>query len=240
MKSQLRLGISVDDEVDNGVMKKRKSRKVTKNKKEPIHWTLDSDEPFFHLRLDGATSVSEVRKLPSNTTYDVSLVRFIVRGPPKPLVRHRVSTMRMYNPSAEAQDSFRKLVRQLLLSRVDNVDETANFPPVFPTQSLAMTIAFRMKRPKKHFYANRPGPGRLRATAPPQTSVMRSDVDNLAKFVLDSLNGLMYEDDRQVCSLHVTKFLDNDDYCLGATEVCVRVLDDGDLSNLIDNSFDLF
>jgi Holliday junction resolvase RusA-like endonuclease len=146
----------------------------------------------------------------------------------------------MYNPSAEAQDSFRKVVRELLLSKEDNDDDAENFPTIFPTQSLVMTIAFRMKRPKKHFSANRPGTGRLRATAPPQTSAMRSDVDNLAKFVLDSLNGMMYEDDRQVCSLHVTKFLDNEDYCLGATEVCVRVLDDADLPNLLDNSFDLF
>jgi Holliday junction resolvase RusA-like endonuclease len=62
-------------------------------------------------------------------------------------------------------------------------------------------------------------------------------VDNLAKFVLDSLNGLLYDDDRQVCSLHATRLLDNDGLCLGSTEVCVRAVGDADLPRLLNGSF---
>ena len=34
----------------------------------------------------------------------------------------------------------------------------------------------------------------------------RSDCDNLAKTILDALNGIAYKDDCQVCELHVYKF----------------------------------
>jgi len=38
---------------------------------------------------------------------------------------------------------------------------------------------------------------------------IRIDCDNMAKLVLDALNGVAYEDDKQVVSLSVTKFYDN-------------------------------
>lgn len=79
----------------------------------------------------------------------------------------------------------------------------------------------------------------MKKNAPSQTSVVRTDVDNLAKFVLDSLNGVVYEDDRQVSSLHVTKFLDNHDECLGSTEVSIHILEDEDLPKLLEKTFDL-
>jgi Holliday junction resolvase RusA-like endonuclease len=51
------------------------------------------------------------------------------------------------------------------------------------------------------------------------------DADNLAKFVLDALNGLLYADDSQVVSLESTKALDNIGNCNGRVEVQVwRVL----------------
>jgi hypothetical protein len=58
-----------------------------------------------------------------------------------------------------------------------------------------------------------------------QTALTWKAMSQLAKFVLDSLNGLLYEDDQSISSLHVTKLLDNEERdCRGSTEVCLRVL----------------
>ncbi|KAL3823457.1 hypothetical protein ACHAXA_010217 [Cyclostephanos tholiformis] len=98
---------------------------------------------------------------------------------------------------------------------------------------IGLSIIFRMRRPASHFVGSRrTGPGaRLKpaysAGWPPGS--IRSDVDNLAKFVMDSLNGVLYVDDRQVVRLSAVKVLDSEGPCLGATEVEICVLSDGDL-----------
>jgi Endodeoxyribonuclease RusA len=114
--------------------------------------------------------------------------------------------------------------------------------PIFlPNQQLAMTIVFNMKRPQNHFVSSKRGPGRLRKQYN-TTHLLRdddrmdmypttsSDVDNLAKFVLDSMNDILYADDRQIVSLHAIKVydsfcVDNDSCCLGSTNVCIRSID---------------
>ncbi len=56
-----------------------------------------------------------------------------------------------------------------------------------------------MKRPKTHFVSSNPQSGWIRqlyeGLIPHRSKIV---VDNLAKFVLDSLNGLLYVDDRQI------------------------------------------
>lgn len=46
----------------------------------------------------------------------------------------------------------------------------------------------------------------------------KPDVDNIAKAILDGLNGVAYEDDKQVCSLTVEKFFDE------RPRVCVEIM----------------
>lgn len=124
--------------------------------------------------------------------------------------------------------------------------------PIFDSQQpLIMSILFRMKRPNYHFINSKRGPERIKEVYKNDVSVKvsRSDVDNLAKFVLDACNGIMYDDDKQIISLHVTKVLDNVDLCLGSTEMCCRLVAppgiEGDnnstnlLSTLLAQSFDL-
>ena len=54
-----------------------------------------------------------------------------------------------------------------------------------------------------------------------------SDIDNLIKFVMDSLNGQAYLDDSQICSVSSKKF-----YCNAGeqprTEVAIRYITDAD------------
>ena len=77
-----------------------------------------------------------------------------------------------------------------------------------------------MARPNKDFVNNDRVLGRLKPTAalrlfPP----IKPDIDNLAKFVLDALNGVGYHDDSQIVKLEVHKMRDNEGSCDGGTLV---------------------
>ena len=125
-------------------------------------------------------------------------------------------------------------------------------------QPIAVSIVFRMKRPNTHFIGNKPfvertttnatkktkatssttaNSSRLRPTAPKVmcTTSMRTDIDNLAKFVLDSLNNVTYADDKQIVSLHVMKLFDNDvtNRYQGSTTITIRLLQDDDMTTHI-------
>jgi Holliday junction resolvase RusA-like endonuclease len=112
--------------------------------------------------------------------------------------------------------------------------------PIFGADKyLAMTIVFSMKRARSHFVNNKPGVGRLKPTAPGMMSTIRTDIDNLVKFVLDSMNEVLYEDDKQVTTIHATKLLDNDDLCEGSIEVYLRSIEnDTDMNEIIGSSFE--
>ena len=51
-----------------------------------------------------------------------------------------------------------------------------------------------------------------------------SDVDNLAKFVLDALNGVLYDDDRRIVKLEVGKSWDPNPESPGLTTVAISVV----------------
>ena len=246
--------------------KKRAKRKNSKTPPptEPLHWTLSSD-PVVWISTNGNTTSASSWQAHTQTINGATatalpeLVRFTIRGNPLPLRRHRTSRGFVYNPSAKAQISFRETVQNLLCLKPQTLDATNDTTPseeVIPLfgseTALAMTIAFRTKRPNRDFVGSRPGAGRLRPTTNTEDDnnkgvapsrlwpPTRTDVDNLAKFVLDSVNGLLYDDDRQVVSLSVTKLRDDEDECRGSTEVCIRVLSEDDLERLLNRTFDLF
>ena len=77
----------------------------------------------------------------------------------------------------------------------------------------------------------------MRPTAPCQIAQTRTDVDNLVKFVFDSMNTILYEDDRQITSVHLIKVLDNDGMCQGSTEIQLQSFNEEDVSILMKNSF---
>ena len=59
----------------------------------------------------------------------------------------------------------------------------------------------------------------------PFTRTQVPDIDNLTKFVLDGLNNLVYQDDRQVVKLTVYKLLDNHGSCDGRTVIIISGFD---------------
>lgn len=81
-----------------------------------------------------------------------------------------------------------------------------------------------MKRPNNHFRCN----DRLKTLKAgwPFASVAAPDIDNLAKFVLDVMNGLAYEDDRQVVKLVVYNLFDSEHGCDGRTVIEVTRFDE--------------
>ena len=46
------------------------------------------------------------------------------------------------------------------------------------------------------------------------TSKKYGDIDNLAKGILDACNGVLWKDDSQIVSLHVEKFITDNDPCV--------------------------
>ena len=155
------------------------------------------------------------------------------------LVRHRTARGFAYNPSRPAQDLFRDCLPEILprerrptIIDDDGPDDecdgkgTPSTPVVLFSQRefLETKIVFRMKRPKSHFVGGGPGPGRFKPSAPGKLHNIRSDVDNLAKFVMDSLNGPVHVDDRQVVDLNAIKALDSEGLCRGAIDVEISVV----------------
>lgn len=173
----------------------------------------------------------------------IKRIKFTIRGNPKVLVRHRTARGFMYNPSKASQDLFRHCLLEILPHEyhpiiIDSGDDDSddNEPSVmFPEHEfLKLSLTFHMKRPNNHFIGNKPGPGRLKPDAPRKFYNNRSgDVDNLCKFVLDSLNRVLYADDRQVVCLNAIKILDSDGECKGSTDVEISVLDDQDEKKIL-------
>ena len=60
----------------------------------------------------------------------------------------------------------------------------------------------------------------------PIAHVTSPDIDNLVKFILDGMNGLIYKDDAQVVKLIVQKLYDSEGDCSGRTIVDVTEFED--------------
>jgi len=132
-------------------------------------------------------------------------------------------------------------------------------------EPISMNIIFRLKRPKNHFIGNKPGHDRIRpihqydylddtddtysdCSKAPKIRRMypsiRSDIDNLVKFVLDSMNGILYADDRQVVSLSSLKILDtdctttsdSDQMCDGSTTFTLEAFSELDIDEYLSSS----
>lgn len=123
--------------------------------------------------------------------------RFVIPGPPQGKARARTvrnphtGKVKSYTPDKTAQ--YEELVR-LCYRRACGAAETPTGLPVrveilarFPVPCSAS------KTQRRQMQA-----GILRPTKKP-------DADNIAKIVCDALNGVAYQDDKQICSLAVLK-----------------------------------
>lgn len=163
-----------------------------------------------------------------------------------------VTQLTFRNLIVQIIDSFANNRNHSTASSTLAMNDVTGHPVTIPLwdidQPIAVSIVFRMKRPNRHFIGNKPfvdstttkskntttAVSRLRETAPKVTCTtsMRTDIDNLAKFVLDSLNNVTYADDKQIVSLHVIKLFDNDmtNQYQGSTTITIRLLHDDDMT----------
>jgi len=185
-------------------------------------WRHESDS----IRMERRTNNNTVDLAVSSC---ICSLRFVIRGKPLPLQRHRTNNQRVYNPSAKPQAAFRQVVQEILTDTII-MGEYKNNEPLFSNRSerLAMKIIFRINRPKSHFSTKK-------KLLKSQWALIskRVDVDNLAKFVLDSLNGLLYVDDQQIFSLSATKIYDTNEE--GATEVYIRSIPDSEMDRFMED-----
>ena len=98
----------------------------------------------------------------------------------------------------------------------------------FPrSQPLSLKVWFFLKRPKEEFINRQRVAGRLKPSALAEAGTIvavKADIDNLAKFVLDSLKHSIYSDNAQVVELHMFKLHDSEGLCSGRMAIQCSIL----------------
>ena len=116
------------------------------------------------------------------------IIRLTIPGVPVAKGRPRLSKFGVYTPAkTRAAEDYIKLLAR---------NEMRGSPPMIGI--IRLSIAFHMPIPKSATKANK-------EVMRNSWHTVRPDVDNLAKLVLDSLNGILWVDDCQVSSMEISK-----------------------------------
>lgn len=180
-------------------------------------------------------------------------LKIILSGRPRAQQRPRIgragqqssnSTSRprvlIYNPSHQAQNEMRQLLQEIINSGPEVVVDRNGRDCFFQeTVPLKAVIKFFLPRPNTHFKRN----GRRNSenfTADRDTArrnhINRPDLDNMVKFVLDAMQGVVYSNDSHIVSLSATKSFDNRGSCNGRISIEVTQADNHNLNDESDNS----
>ena len=95
---------------------------------------------------------------------------------------------------------------------------------------LSLKIWCLMARPEDDFVGRNRRVGNLKPTALTNEKTMvpiRPDTDNLAKFILDALTGVLFLDDCQVVELHMLKMRDTFGLCTGRVVIRCQKFSNG-------------
>jgi Holliday junction resolvase RusA-like endonuclease len=124
---------------------------------------------------------------------------FFVRGKPQGKARPRVTRFGTYTPK-QTKD-YEQSVRVAFWKATDNIKKQPTMPLFDNDVCVSAEIVAYYEIPKSWNKKKRAAAieGRLRPTVKP-------DTDNIAKIILDSLNGLAYHDDKQVVECKVSKW----------------------------------
>ena len=124
------------------------------------------------------------------------MVEFSVLGNPKPLKRHRHHKYGTYDPSKKDKEQF---YIQILEHRPDK--------PM--SGDIMVNLNFYMQRPKSHYRTGKYS-HLLKPQAPRSCHSIKPDLDNLIKFVLDSIQGdnRFIKDDSMVFMIRASKLYD--------------------------------
>jgi Holliday junction resolvase RusA-like endonuclease len=126
------------------------------------------------------------------------MINLTILGEPKAQKRHRHvrmgSFVRQYDPSASDKGDFLSIVQ-------------SNAPKEPFAVPLAVAIRFYFTRPKSHFRTGK-NSHVMKDTAP-LWHTSKPDVDNMAKFLMDSLNKIYWKDDSYIADCWITKQYDD-------------------------------
>jgi Holliday junction resolvase RusA-like endonuclease len=157
----------------------------------------------------------------------------VVNGPPEAMARpvfmnwlrgdkmHR----RVTNKKTPKIAAFRKTFMETLQAMNQ---ATVLTYPLFPQGPVALEVQFYRRLPNLSFKGSdrsRPFSGGLYGDGRRYYDMCRPDVDNLLKFVMDALNGVLYKDDAQVVKTVAYKLLDTERPCDGRTIVRFKAAD---------------
>ena len=169
----------------------------------------DSDDS-----IDSGISISQISPDYSQVD-DFNLYRIEIRGEPKSMPRPTFMAWlqngnlrrRVTNPAKSNIEAFRSSFKQVLQGKYSK----KKFP-IYERAAVVISIGFYLRFPNNVFQKNKRSNG-FKVGRPtrngrwPITKV--PDIDNLAKFVLDALTGIVYTDDKQVCCLCLFKVGDS-------------------------------
>ena len=161
----------------------------------------------------------------------VKTVCFMVHGKPIPMQRPKTANKgkRMYSPSSPLVAQFRDLIKKQMIS-ILHCDNDMDVVPLFCDKDmLKIDVLFKMKRPMNHFVKKNTRtslkPMYNRENCSTTYCSAGGDIDNLAKFILDGLQNVMYKNDRQVVQLNLRKCWDNEGKCLGGVMIKIEKLE---------------
>lgn len=99
------------------------------------------------------------------------------------------------------------------------------FNKIPKNEGVRVSAWFFLRRPDEDFVNRQRLPGKLKSSsleARRTTVAIKPDVDNLAKFLLDAMTGVLFEDDSQIVELNVHKLRDNVGTCDGRVAIQVE------------------
>jgi Holliday junction resolvase RusA-like endonuclease len=144
--------------------------------------------------------------------------------------------MVVYSPSSPKMKAFRATAKKLIDSfgredtytkEILNIHKFDRYGALFyASDMLKVRITFHIRRPSCHFYKNKPR--KLKYLVPGVNEMNclleAGDTDNFVKFTLDALQGVAFEDDKQIIEITARKEMDNDfdGDCMGRTEIFIE------------------
>lgn len=125
-------------------------------------------------------------------------VQFQVMGKPKPQLRHRHGRGRTWDPCKKDKQDFAAIAFYEIkdYKGKEFISQCLSHPGY-----IALEIDFVMPIPKSTSKKDKE-----RMTNGIVPHVKKPDIDNMCKFVMDSLNGILWQDDSMISELETTKF----------------------------------
>lgn len=141
------------------------------------------------------------------------MITLFFKGAPIGKARHRTTKAgRAYNAQSGVEAGIRVAAEHQYNGELLDGPLAVRFTAVYP-------------RPKAHFGTGK-NAGKLKPSAPVHHQQVE-DLDNLVKFYLDCLNGIVYLDDCQVIRIYAEKQWDNNPQSTGEVSVEIYNLNGG-------------